>query len=135
MLNQSHFCFFNQLVFDTPLLGHFIRRMETFMITHVAHVEFSSHDVEVTLWGQEEMPNDDMLTRSLSISCNPLDQQLSALPQVLYSFLPYLSTLESLEIAVSHGDWQGEIEAIQWQEFLHLFAAVKKISLKDKASI
>jgi len=135
MPNQSHFHLFNQLVFDTPLLGHFIRRTETFMTTHTACVEFSSWDVEVVLSGREGMASDGVETPSLSILCKPLDWQLSALPQVLNSFLYSLSTLESLEIAVSHEDWQDEIEVIQWQEFLHPFAAVKQMSLKDEASV
>jgi len=117
MLNRSDFRFFNQLVFDTPLFGHFIRRTETFMTTHTARVEFYGWSVKVALSGREEMANNDVETLSLSISCNPLDWQLSALPQVLNSFLPSLSTLESLEIKVSHEDWQGEIEVIQWQDF------------------
>jgi len=134
MLNYSEFYFFNQLVFDTPLLGHFIRRTETFMTTHVACVEFSSSAVQVTL-SRQEMANNDVGTRSLSILCNPLDWQLSALPQLLNSFLPSLSTLESLNIAVSHKDWQGEIEVIQWREFFHPFTSVKIMSLQDEASV
>jgi len=134
MLNRSHFRFFNQLVFDAPLLGHFIRRTETFMTIHTAHVEFNSSVVRVT-FRRQEMANNDFQTLTLSISCNPLDWQLSALPQVLNSFLSSLSTLESLEIAVSREYWQDEIEVIQWREFLHPFASVKEISLKDKASV
>jgi len=135
MLNISTFRFFDQLLFDTPLLGHFIRHTEIFMTTHTALVEFSSCFVEVTLWGQGEMPDDDMETRELSVSCKPLDRQLSALPQVLNSFLSSLSTLETLEIKVSRKDWQGEIGVIQWREFFHPFTAVTRVSLKDKASI
>jgi len=81
------------------------------------------------------MANNDVTTLYSEVLCNPLDWQLSALPQVLNSFLPSLSTLESLEIEVSHEDWQGEIDAIQWREFLHPFATVKKMSLKDEASV
>jgi len=135
VLNNSKFDFFNQLVFDTPLLGHFIRRTETFTATHTARVRFYRSAVRVTLLGREEMANDGAVNRSLSISCKPLDWQLSALPQVLNSFLSSLSTLESLEIAVSHKDWQGEIEVIQWREFFHPFTSVKKMFLKDKASV
>ena len=135
VLNNSTFDFFNQLVFDTPLLGHFIRRTETFTATHTARVRFYRSAVRVTLLGREEMANDGAVNRSLSISCKPLDWQLSALPQVLNSFLSSLSTLESLEIAVSHKDWQGEIEVIQWREFFHPFTSVKKMFLKDKASV
>jgi len=64
-----------------------------------------------------------------------LDWQLSALLQVLNSFLPSLSTLESLEIAIDHEDWQEEIDIIQWQEFSYPFTSVKKMTLKGKASV
>jgi len=134
MLNQSDFRFFNQLLFDTPLLGHFIRRTETFMTTHMARVEFYGSAFQVT-FSRQGMANNDVETQTLSVSCNPLDWQLSALAQVLNSFLSSLSTLETLEISVRHEDWQGEIEVIQWQEFLHPFAAVKQMSLRDEASV
>jgi len=104
------------------------------MTIHTAHIDFNSSAVRVTFSGQE-MANNDVETGKLSILCNPLDWQLSALPQVLNSFLPSLPTLESLEIAVSHKDWQGEIEVIQWREFLHPFPTVKKMTLQDKASV
>ena len=135
MLNQSHFRFFNQLVFHAPLLGHFIRRTETLTATHTARVQFYNSAVRVTLLGRDEMADNDVETLRLSISCKPLDWQLSALPQVLNSFLPSLSTLESLEIEVSHEDWQGEIEVIQWQEFFYPFTSVKIITLQDEASV
>ena len=53
ILNQSDFYFFNQLVFDAPLLGHFIHRTETFMTIHTASVGFYSTGVVVTLFGPE----------------------------------------------------------------------------------
>jgi len=134
MLNGSYFHFFNQLVFDTPLLGHFIRRTETFMTIRTARVEFNSSAVRVT-FSRQEMANNDVTTLYSGVLCNPLDWQLSALPQVLNSFLPSLSTLESLEIEVSHDDWQGEIEVIQWREFFHPFTSVKIMTLQDEASV
>jgi hypothetical protein len=76
MLNQSYFFFFNRLVFDTPLLGHFIRRTKVFMTTHTARITFNSLDVEVILLGQEEMDNHDGESPKplrLRISCQPLD--------------------------------------------------------------
>jgi len=135
MLKQSYFRFFNQLVFDTPLLGQFIRRTETFMTTHTARVEFCSWDVKITLSGREKMANNDREVLQLKISCKPLDWQLSAVAQVLNSFLSSLPTSESLKVAVSRKDWQGEIEVTQWQEFLHLFTPVKKMTLVREDSV
>jgi hypothetical protein len=106
MLNQIEFCFFNQLVFDTPQLGYFIRRTETFMKIYAARVEFFSLAVVVTFWEQEEMVHNlnDREALQLEIPCQPLDWQLSAVAQVLDSFLSSLPTLESLEIEVSRED-------------------------------
>jgi len=132
ILNRSDFCFFNQLVFDTPLLGNFIHRTETFMTLHTARVEFFSWAVVIALWGRKEMANNDWDTLRLEITCKPLDWQLSALSQVLNSFLSSLPTVENLKIIVSCKDWQGEIEVIQWQEFLHPFTSVKNMALHTR---
>jgi hypothetical protein len=132
MLNRSDLCFFNQLVFDTPLLGHFIRRTESFMTTHAARVECFDSTIWIRLSEREVMPDDDSQGLCFGISCEPLDWQLSALAQILNSFLSSLLTLESLQIAIYRDDWQGEIEVIQWRELLHLFTAVKKVTLKSK---
>jgi len=137
-LNESYFRFFNQLVFDTPLLGHFIRRTDAFMAIHTAHVEFFSSVVGVTLSGHdshEEMDDNDGEALELRISCKPLDWQVSALAQVLNSSLSSFLTLESLEIAVPHEDWQGEIEVTQWQEFFQPFTSVKEMTLLREHSV
>jgi len=135
MLNQSSFHFFNQLVFDAPLLAHFICRTEAFMTIHTARIAFYSSAVWVVSFSRQEMAINDVGPVNLEIPCNPLDWQLSALSQVLNSFLPSLSILEGLEIEISHEDWQDEIDVIQWQEFLHPFTSVKKMSLQDEASV
>ena len=136
VLNQSAFWFFNQLVFDTPLLGHFIRRTETFMTIHTAHIQFSSDNIAGTLLGLGETADDAQVALHWFISCEPLDWQLSALTQVLDSFLSSLQTVETLEIEVDHEDWQGEIiDFIQWRELLHPFTSVKDVSLKNKESV
>ena len=145
MLDISRFHFFNQLVFDTPLLGQFIRRTEAFMTTHAARVEFSDPfdpfnpaTIRIGLLEREETADDDLdrHVRWLIISCEPLDWRLSALTQVLNSFLSSLSMLESLKIgALYNFDLQGEIEAVQWQELLHLFTAVKKLTLKSEDTV
>ena len=138
MLKESEFSFFNRLVFDTPLLGHFIRRTGIFMTIHTARVKFNSSCVEVILLGQEEMDNHDGESPKpleLSVSCKPLDWQLSAVAQVLNSLSSSLPTLETLEISVDRGDWQGDIEVTQWLELLHPFTSVKEMTLEGEDSV
>ena len=130
MLNHGRFYFFNQLLFDTPLLGHFIRRTETFMVIHRARIEFDSCAVWITFWRRDETE-----PLWLDIRCEPLDWQLSALVPILNSFLSSLLTLEILEIAVSRKYWQGEIEPIQWRDFFHLFTSVKNMILGLENSV
>ena len=136
ILHYSKFDVFNQLMFDTPLLGHFIRRTETFIKIHTASVRFSGWSVKVTLSGLERVSNTHKEALQVGFSCKPMDWQLSAVAQVLNSFSSSLSTLESLDIEVSHDDdWQGEIEVAQWQEFLHPFSAVKDMALVFEDSV
>jgi hypothetical protein len=135
MLNETNFCFFNQLVFDTPLLAHFIRRTERFMKIYAACVEFFNSAIGVTLSEREEMDDHNGKALELRISCKSLDWQLSAVAQVLNTFLPSLPTFESLEIAVPRGDQQYEIEVTQWQEFLHPFTSVKEMNLEREDSV
>ena len=138
VLNRIYICFFNRLVFDTPLLGHFIRRTAIFTTTHTARVTFYSSDVEVILLGQEEIDNHGGLSTEplrLRVPCKPFDWQLSAVAQVLNSLLSSLPTLETLEISVDRGDWQGDIEVTQLQEFLHLFTSVKEMTLVREDSV
>jgi hypothetical protein len=135
ILKSGTLNFFNQLVFDTPLLGHFIGRTKTFKKIHRAQVKFSSNAVEVALLGREEMTNKNREALRLEITCTPLDWQLSAVAQVLSSFLSTPPALENLEITITHKNWHVEIEAIQWQEFLHPFTFVKKMTLMNKDSV
>ena len=135
VLDEAIFWFFNQVVFDTPLLGHFIRRTGTFMTIHTARMRFFSNVIDVVLPRLGETAGDVHVALSLSISCEPLDWQLSAFSQVLDSFLSSLQTVESLEIELYHEDWQGEIEVIQWRELLHPFTSVKNVTLYKSARL
>ena len=131
VLEQGDFSFFNRLVFDTPLLGHFIRRTKTFMSIRIAHIEFNSDSVGVMLLDDGKS----LEPLRLNISCEPLDWQLSAVAQVLNSLLSSLPTLETLKIAVDHDDWKGEIEVVQWLELFHPFTSVKEMTLVGEGSV
>jgi hypothetical protein len=131
-LNLCSFRFFNQLVFDTPLFGHFIRRTEAFKI-HVARIDFSARAVLVSLLDREAIANGDLEALQLIFFCEPLDWQLSAISQVFDSFLSSFPTLESLEIEVFPDEWQDEIEVIQWRELLRSFTSVKDMTLQSNS--
>jgi len=135
ILNKCKIWLFNQLIFDTPLLGRFVRCTETFRKTSRARIIFFCPNVVVTLSGLEETADSDRNALWLQVSCGPLDWQLSALVQVLSSFLSLLQTLESLEILVSRSDWQGETEVIQWREILRPFTSVKTMTIIREDSV
>jgi hypothetical protein len=86
---------------------------------------------------REEMANSNRDALHLEIPCKSLDWQLSAVSQVLNSFLSFFPTLDRLELKISlyPGDWQGEMEVIQWREFLHPFNSVKEITLRSVDSV
>jgi len=92
----------------------------------------------VSLFDQETMANDGidgLEALQLIFSCKPLDWQLSAVAQVLNSFLSSFPTLENLKIEVFPKDWQDEIEVIQWRELLRSFTSVKDMILESENSI
>ena len=134
VLDRGDFWFFNQLVFDAPLFGHFIRRTEIFMTAHTVHLGFFPRRVEVSFRGKERPgPNEETL--QLAIICESLDWQLSAVVQVLNSFLSFLTPLESLTIDCGDHYPQSEFEAIQWRELLRVFTSVKHMTLRSQDSV
>ena len=134
MLNELNFHVFNQLVFDTSTLEHFIRRSETFMTIHTAHIQFQPEAIQMMLLGREQISNNKRDVLNLTINCKALDWQLSAVTQVLNPFLSCLPDLEILEI-VAFEDFQGEVEVIQWQEFLNMFTSLKKMTLETEDAV
>jgi F-box-like len=127
LLDRFHVSFFNQLIFHTPFLRHFISRTETFKVSHQADIRFCPDHVEVTLRRPDRM--DKQGTLSLEISCGPSDWQLSSLAQICDSALSPLPTLEHLEIYDDRGHWESNTDNSQWLEVSHPFALVKDLFL------
>ena len=122
LLNSMHITFFNQLLFDTPQLRHFISCMRIFRAPDCARIFFDDGHVTVKLFG----------TLSLRILCEPSDWQLSSLAQLYNSALSPLPALEHLEIHNRRNFWEDDMENVQWLEFLHLFPSVKDLVLPVK---
>ena len=90
--------------------------------------------VEVRL-SNEERPNYNEENLKLRIKCESLDWQLSAVVQILNSFLSFLPHLESLKIGYYHSYQQREFETIQWRDFLRPFISVKDMTLESQSSV
>ena len=103
MLHYSNFQCFNQLAFNTPFLGHFIRRTETFMTISGARVRFWERGLIIE--GQEMTHKTTRVVLDLRIRCKVLNWQLSAAAHVSNLFLPSLPASETFEIVVSHEDY------------------------------
>jgi hypothetical protein len=129
LLDSVTITFFNQLLFDLPLLRQFIDRTEIFTACRRAVILFCSYRINVTLFRQKGTA--DHRTLQLGISSKPLDWQLSSLAQLGSLFLPPFS-LEHFGIyedQYSQALWQDDIESAQWLELLHPYTAVKDLEL------
>jgi len=128
LLDKITIRFFNQLVFDTPLLRHFISRTE-FAVPHRVVISF---DYAIALKVFSQAVTADHRWLELEVSCKPPDWQLSFLAQICGSTPVFsLSTLERLEINGSRSSWPDYIEDSQQLEFLHPFASVKHLVLEN----
>ena len=130
LLDCIKMTFFNQLMFDTPQLGHFISRTERFTAVYRADVVFRTSGVLITLVRRNGTPNDEALT--LLILCKPSDWQLSSIAQVCSSITPPLPILEELRIdegPFQRLQWYNDMERTQWLELLQPFTHVKELVL------
>jgi hypothetical protein len=130
LLNSTNITFFNQLIFDTPLLRHFLCRTEIFKVPHRATVRIYETTISLTVFSRGVTLDHRLL--ALWISCEPSDWQLSSLAQVCGSSLPPLPTLERLDICQFRQHWHDDIENSQWLELLRPFASVKNLVLDDR---
>ena len=120
--------FFKQLIFDTPLLLHFISRTENFSPPQSADIQFGDGSF-IMIVLPHAMLNSQI---DLTISCGPSDWQLSSLAQVWGSALSPLLTLERLEIREHRESWQDDIEITRWPELLRPFIFVNHLVLSKR---
>ena len=133
LLDSLEITFFNQLMFDTPLLGHFISRTETFTAVHRADVDFKLSGVQITLVRPNETSDTKILT--LLILCKQSDWQPSSITQVCNSIIPPLPTLGKLHIGEGlflQLQWYDDMENTEWLELLQPFTCVKDLVLSER---
>ena len=133
LLDILEITFFNQLMFDTPLLGHFFSRTETFTAVHRADVDFGYLGVRITLVRGNEISDSETLT--LLILCMQSEWQPSTIAQVCNSIIPPLPTLGKLRIGedpFSVSRWYSDMENTEWIELLRPFTCVKDLVLSTR---
>jgi len=129
-LDMVTITFFNQMVFDTPLLRDFFSRTEVFQEPYRADVSLTEYHIKITLSQREGIADRRML--EVRISSRVSEWQLSSLAQFCSTSLPPLPMLESLGI---HGNFLGgpepidDMDSAPWLELLHSFATVKDLTL------
>jgi len=128
-LDRVAVTFFNQLVFDTPLLRDFFSCTELFQKPDRADVFFTRSSIDFTLSQGEGILDRRIL--EVGISSSVPEWQLSSLAQFLSASLPTLPTLERLSI---HADFSfssqyfpSDMENNQWLELLRPFVNVKDL--------
>ena len=137
LLGRIHIYFFHPFVYDIPQLAQFMRRTTRFRTLNEAHVNFDDLGVEVGSLSLRSSRTFDEEFR-LRISCEQLGWQLSSLARAFTSLFPSIYTVEHLyiheppSIMLDELRWRGDIENIQWLEFLRPFTAVKNLYLCSK---
>ena len=137
LLSDSDITFFNQVIFNTPLLRPFISRTATFMEAYRADISCYDNAVRFSLYSRNGTGVNTEV--GLYISCKPLDWQISSLAQVCNTSFPPLPTLERLDIDIEKDrnsllEWQDDMEDTQWLELLRPFTSVKDLRL-SKGSV
>jgi len=135
LLGYTLIFFFNQLIFDTPLLRHFISRTATFRAAYQAYISCRPDTVLFSLYPRNSTDEEEAGVKLL-ISCEPLDWQISSLAQVCNTSFPPLPTLERLDIDIEKDrdsllELQDDMEDTQWLELLRPFTSVQDLGLSE----
>jgi len=122
--------FFDELVFDIPLLRDFIGRTKILVAPHRADTSFSNFELRISLF--QRKGEIDFGVLNLEIICDMLDSQLSSLARAWSLLLPPLPSLEHLGI---YAQWHHEVAITQWMELLRPFTTVKNLVLDEAATL
>jgi hypothetical protein len=134
LLSYTDITFFNQLIFDTPLLRHFISRTALFGEAYQAYISCEENTVLFSLYPPYGIDGEGGVM--LRISCEPLDWQISSLAQVCNTSFPPLPTLERLDIGIYNDrnllpEWQDDMEDTQRLDLLRPFTSVRYLALSE----
>jgi hypothetical protein len=134
-LNSFLITLFNQFDFDTPQLAQLIDRTPVLKAHDEARVVINDGTVKVITCCDRPSTDDRGLLIIKKFFREP-NFRLSCLPWLSTSYLPSLSTVESLYIHDDQYvelDWEDQIqiESTEWLDFLRPYTAVKNLYLSD----
>jgi hypothetical protein len=129
-LKSLNITFFDQSVFETPLLRHFISRTEKFHALHRASLVFGSSGIFVILFPPKGMADHGWLM--LEVRCRESARRFSSLVQVCGSSLPPLPTLERLHTRGYQSTVQPHMEITGCVKLLRLFTFLKNLDLSGE---
>ena len=126
--------FFDQPVFDIPLLHDFIGRIKILSAPHRVDTSFSHFRSRISFFERRGDIDFQVLHLEMPCSSYTLDSQLSSFAQACGSLLSSLPSLEHLGIykcGLSLSQWEDEVRNTQWIELLRPFTAVKNLVLDE----
>ena len=126
-LDMVTITFFNQLVFNTPLLRDFFRRT-VFQEPHRADLFLYESCIHLTFLRREGTTDRRML--SVKISSSVLEWQISSLAQFCSACLPPFPTLECLVMReYRSSNLPDDMDIAPWSDLLHSFVTLKDLFL------
>ena len=132
-VHKLEITFFNDIHFDTPELTQFISRTPKLGVYDEAWLIFDGRQALVRLEPRSKPSNHRMV--EVNILCQVPNWQLSSLAQICALSLRLIFTMETLYINENpHSQlvWKDDIEAAEWLDLLHPFAAVKNLHLSKQ---
>jgi hypothetical protein len=126
--------FFDQPVFDIPLLHDFIGRTKILNAPHRVDTSFSNFRSRISFFERRGDIDFKVLYLEMPCSSYTLDSQLSSFAQACGSLLSSLPSLEHLGIykyGLSLSQWEDEVRNTQWMELLRPFTTVKDLVLDE----
>ena len=124
--------FFNQLVFETPLLREFLSRTEVFQDPYRADVSVTTLYIKFVLFQLKGTA--ERLILEVQISSRVAEWQLSSMAQFCNTSLPSLPTLECLGIYWDFAGWPeptDDVDSAPWLELFNSFVTVKDLVLSE----
>ena len=121
---------FNQIFFEIPQFGQFIRRPNALGSPDRVLINHGPKFVSVDMLynsGQRNLPGSIQL--SFQTSCRRLDWQLSFLTQILSELSHLLSSIHSFYIYSNELPALEDMDSTQWLELFRLFTQVKEVEI------